>query len=210
MTAAGLATALTTPTTRADETLAVTLVGQIGAKALLGIGSAPPRALAVGQSLGRVRLVSFEGMQALVEVDGVRRSLRLGEPWPGPGAGNGPAEIVLKVGSGGHFHADARINGAPLRVIVDTGASFVALPVAEARRIGLPYADGPRVSLWTANGTTWGYQVRIDTVSLGDISVHGIDAVVQETLPFTLLGMSFLSRMTMRREGDTMTLARRF
>ncbi len=203
-------TAVTAHTVAADEVLMVTLVGQIGAKALLGIGSSQPRALAVGQTLGRVKLLSFEGTAAVVEVDGVRRSLRLGEPWAGPGVGSAPAEVVLKVDNGGHFHADARINGAPVRVIVDTGASFIGLPAAEARRIGLAYGDGPRVTLSTANGTTWGHRVRIDTVSLGDISVHGIDAVVQDNLPFALLGMSFLSRLTMRREGDTMTLTRRF
>ncbi len=188
----------------------VALVGQIGNKALLAIGSSQPRAFAIGQSQGPVRLVAFDGSEALVEIDGVRYTLHLGEPWTGPSSGSGPAEVVLKVGTNGHFHAEARINGTPLPVIVDTGASFVAVPVAEARRIGLPYADGARVALSTANGNTWGYKIRIDTVSVGNISLHGIDAVVQETLPFTLLGMSFLSRMTMRRDGDTMTLTRRF
>ena len=64
----------------------------------------------------------------------------------------------------------------------------------------------------TANGTTGAYLVKLDTVSVGNVTLHGVDAVVVEGngLAFPLLGMSFLNRMDMKREGDVMTLTRRY
>lgn len=55
------------------------------------------------------------------------------------------------------------------------------------------------------------WQVRLDSVRVGDVTVHGVDGLVHETdLPVVLLGMSFLSRMEIRKEGSTMTLKKRF
>ncbi len=64
----------------------------------------------------------------------------------------------------------------------------------------------------TANGTTSGYLVKLDTVKVGSVTLHGVDAVVMEGrgLGSPLLGMSFLNRMDMKREGDIMTLTRRY
>ena len=64
----------------------------------------------------------------------------------------------------------------------------------------------------TANGYTPGYLVKLDTVSIGGVTIYGVDAVVLEGsgLAHPLLGMSFLNRMNMKREGDIMTLTRRY
>ena len=64
----------------------------------------------------------------------------------------------------------------------------------------------------TANGTTPAYRIKLDTVRVGDVSLNSVDAVVMEatSLPAALLGMSFLNRMDMKREGDTMTLTKRY
>jgi aspartyl protease family protein len=63
----------------------------------------------------------------------------------------------------------------------------------------------------TANGVAPVYQVVLDTVKVGDIEIHQVDAMVQESgLPFILLGMSFLNRTDMRRDGAQMVLTKRF
>jgi aspartyl protease family protein len=64
----------------------------------------------------------------------------------------------------------------------------------------------------TANGTAMAYKVTLNTVRVGDIVINNIDAAVLEgnQMPFALLGMSFLNRTEMRREGQTMVLTRRF
>ena len=64
----------------------------------------------------------------------------------------------------------------------------------------------------TANGKATGFLVKLDTVSVGSVTLHGVEAVVIEGdgLTSPLLGMSFLNRMNMKREGDIMTLTRRY
>jgi aspartyl protease family protein len=64
----------------------------------------------------------------------------------------------------------------------------------------------------TANGTTVAYKVTLASVRVGDIVVNNVEAAVLEgnQMPFALLGMSFLNRMEMRREGQVMVLTRRF
>ena len=100
----------------------------------------------------------------------------------------------------------------PIRFTVDTGATLVALPFREARRLGLDYRKGQPVAMSTANGSAFGYRVKLDTVRLGEVTVNGVDAVIMdgEGLPEALLGMSFLKRMDIRREGEIMTLTKRY
>ena len=112
----------------------------------------------------------------------------------------------------GHFAADGRVNGTPVRFVVDTGATLISLPSAEAQRLSLDYRKGQKAMMGTANGTVPGYVVKLDTVSIGNVTVHGVDAVVIEGtgLGAPLLGMSFLNRMNLKREGDIMTLTKRY
>ena len=75
-----------------------------------------------------------------------------------------------------------------------------------------PHTKGQKVLMRTANGTATGYLIKLDTVTVGGVTLHGVDAVVMEGvgLSFSLLGMSFLNRMDMRREGNIMTLIKRY
>lgn len=104
----------------------------------------------------------------------------------------------LKAHADGHYYARAEVNGRPLDVMVDTGASMVALTYEDAERSGLrlrPSDFTARVS--TANGTAAVAPVTLDRVSIGRITVRNVRAAVCERgrLERTLLGMSFLSRL---------------
>lgn len=106
--------------------------------------------------------------------------------------------VELKAGDNGHYHAEAEINGRPVQVMVDTGASLVALSYRDAEAAGIylrPSDFTHEVS--TANGTTKVAPVTLDRVSIGDITVRNVKGVVAEDgdLEITLLGMSFLSRL---------------
>jgi aspartyl protease family protein len=106
--------------------------------------------------------------------------------------------VELKAGAYGHFHARAEINGQPISVMVDTGASIVALSFEDARAIGIYVRDSDfthRVS--TANGFARIAPVTIDRITVGDIMVRDVSGAVMEAgkLGTTLLGMSFLSRL---------------
>jgi aspartyl protease family protein len=85
------------------------------------------------------------------------------------------------------------------------------MSVADAKRIGLNYQNGQQVNMNTANGVTQGWRVTLDTVRVGDVMVSGVDAIVsQGSMPYILLGNSFLGRFQMTRTNDQMVLERRF
>jgi aspartyl protease family protein len=126
-------------------------------------------------------------------------------------AKSGGKRIVLTAGSGGHFMTPGQINGRAVQFMVDTGATGIAMSAADAERAGINYKGGQPVQLSTANGVTQGYRVKLNSVRVGDVEVHDIDAVVSpQPMPYMLLGNSFLSRFQMSRDNDQMTLTRRF
>ena len=105
-----------------------------------------------------------------------------------------------------------QINGGTVQFLVDTGATSIALPSADARRLGINYLSGQRGYTETANGKATAYKINLDSVKVGDITLYSVEAVVLEGdgLKIALLGMSFLNRTEMRRDGQTLTLTKRF
>jgi len=188
------------------------MVGTIGNKAaVLAVDGGNPKTVKVGQTWNGIKVIEIQGDRATVEIDGQPRVLRRGMHYRSAAASAERQSITLAADSRGHFFMDGAINGSPIRFIIDTGATVVALPAAEAVRLGLDYRKGERALTNTAGGPVEAFRVRLDRVRLGDIELAGIDGVVIERgLDVTLLGMSFLNRLEMRREGQTMTLIRRF
>lgn len=117
--------------------------------------------------------------------------------------------VELRASSGGHFEADARINGARVRLLVDTGATVLALAPADAERIGFDLDalsfDRP---VNTANGQTHVAFVRVDNVEIGSISLADVGATVhRDGLDQSLLGMNVLDRLSgFERSGDRLIL----
>ena len=63
----------------------------------------------------------------------------------------------------------------------------------------------------TANGTTQGWRIKLNSLRLGEVEVFEVDAIVsQQAMPYVLLGNSFLSRFQMQRDNEQMTLERRY
>ena len=114
-------------------------------------------------------------------------------------ADNGPGErIELRAGTFGQFRARVDINGFMTRMLVDTGASSIALTARDARNAGIfPNPGDYTVKIRTANGIGRAAPVVLDSVSIGGITLHDVRALVNEpgTLHVSLLGMSFLSRL---------------
>ena len=192
----------------------VALSGSMGSRALLVIDGDAPRAVAVGSTVQGVKLLSVNEAQAVVEIDGRRQTLRLGEAAVNLGgaasAGSG-TQITLSSDANGHFQAQGQINGRGVLFLVDTGATMISMGQDEAERLGLAYKNGERIGLRTANGNTVGYRISLNTVRVGDVEVHNVAAVVQpQPMPFILLGNSFLTRFQMKRENDTLLLQRRY
>lgn len=195
----------------------VSLNGIFGKRAVLVVDGADPQIVTEGgQTREGVRLVSIRDGAAVVEVDGRRQQLRVGD---GPirtapaadamvGAGQ---EVRILSDARGHFSTRGAINDAAMQFLVDTGATLVSLGVADARRAGINYLSGAPSTSMTANGPVRVWLVRLDRVQVGSLVLRNVDAAVHEApLPFVLLGSSFLQRVAMQREGDTLILRRRF
>jgi aspartyl protease family protein len=178
-----------------------------------------PRMLSAGQSSPEgVKLISADSSAAVIEFQGKRRSLALGSGYkvsgvslPTGASGSAPS-VTLTADAQGHYQTLGQVNGGTVTFLVDTGATSIALPSAEARRLGINYLNGQRGYTQTANGKALAYRITLDTVKVGDITLHAVEAVVLEGdgLKIALLGMSFLNRTEMKRDGQALTLIRRF
>jgi aspartyl protease family protein len=190
----------------------VTLVGVFGDKAaILSIDGGAPKTVKVGQKLGDLTVTAVEKDRATIEIEGKRRVLVRGQTYSSSGASSTAQSVTLSAGAGGHFMADGQINGGAIRFLVDTGASAVSIPASEANRLRIDYRNGRRGTTQTAGGPTPMYVVRLDSIRVGGIELQNVDAIViEQGLNVALLGNTFLNRMEMRREGQTMTLTRRF
>lgn len=204
----GLALALAAGPAAATD---LNVVGLFGDKAVVSINGSQPRTLRVGQrSPEGVELVAVDRETATFEVDGQRRTLRLGQPYVSRATGSG-SSVTIKADARGMFWTEGQVNGGRVRFLVDTGATMISLSGAEARRLGIDYLKGPRGIVQTAAGAVPAYKVTLDTVRVGDIAINAVEATVIETgLPFALLGMSFLKRTDVKHEGETMVLIKRF
>ncbi len=118
-------------------------------------------------------------------------------------------EVRLGRAGDSHFYTDANIDGTNVRMMVDSGASVVALTRADAEAIGididrLPVAGMAR----TAGGDVPMRRVLIDSIDIDGIEVRRVEAaVVDADMGVSLLGQSYLSRLdAVKVEGDTMTL----
>lgn len=208
---AGLALGLSLP-----ATAQVVLSGILGGRALLLVGASAPKAVAPGETFQGVRLLSLDKDSALLEQDGQRFTLRLGEApvqvKPGSAAAR-PANgkrITLTSDSAGHFKSQGSINGQIMQFVVDTGATVVSIGRSDAERMGLAFLGGQPVQMQTANGTAQGWRIQLQSVRIGDVEVFDVEAVVTPmAMPVVLLGNSFLNRFQMHRVSDQMVLEKR-
>lgn len=119
--------------------------------------------------------------------------------------GDNANSVVLKRGTDGHYRAEALINNQKVNVLVDTGATGVAISQAVADKLNLKSIEAIRTS--TANGDSIGYMVRLDSVKVGGVEARNVSAMIAPGLDGdVLLGMSYLGRMDVRLFKGEMTI----
>ncbi|MEW6513454.1 MAG: TIGR02281 family clan AA aspartic protease [Pseudomonadota bacterium] len=189
----------------------VALVGLMTNKAMVVVDGGQRQTLVVGgPAADGVRLVSVESGAAVFEIDGKRRRMLIGQSVVSAAKAEKPS-LVLSADGQGHFIAPGSINGQSMRFLVDTGATFISMGAADARRARIDTAKGTPGMTMTANGMARVWRVRLNNVKVGNITLHDVDASVHEhDMPIVLLGMSFLNRMEMRRDGTSLTLTQRY
>jgi aspartyl protease family protein len=135
-----------------------------------------------------------------IEIGGRRSVLKLGVVI-GSFAPKGKSSAILYPNPSGHFFADGLINGTAVHFLVDTGATVIAMNSDTARRIGIDYL----------HNYVRTYNVTLNTVQVGDITLYNVPAsVIEGNGPReTLLGMSFIGQLDMKRDSDKMELRER-
>ena len=115
-------------------------------------------------------------------------------------------EVVLERNRQGHYVATGEINGHRVTFLLDTGATSVAMSSRLARELDLK--PGAVIQMETANGTTQGFQTRLNSVRLGDIVVHEVSAVFSDGMmdDTVLLGMSFLKHLEFTQRENKLIL----
>ena len=121
-----------------------------------------------------------------------------------PALGNAH-EVILKRGLDGHYRSEALINGIKVDVLIDTGATGVAISKRVAEELQLKSINAVRTN--TANGESIGYMVRLESVKLGGVEAQNVAAMIAPGLDGdVLLGMSYLGRMDVRLHKGEMTI----
>ena len=196
----------------AAQAQSVAFSGMLGDKALLVIDG-QARGVAVGSTVQGVKLVKIDGTQAQVEAGGKVSVLRLGGAAVvagDTGGGGSGQRIVLPAGSGGHYTGLGAINGHPIRFVVDTGATSVAMGADLAGQLGLDYASSTAANTMTANGAVAARRLVLNKVSVGDVTVYNVEAiVVPQSMPMVLLGNSFLSHFQMHNDSSSLILEKK-
>jgi aspartyl protease family protein len=189
----------------------VALAGLMGSRAaLLVVNGGKPQTVQLGKA-------SFEGVEVIrisppsevvVKVGSDQRTLRLGEQALRL-VGVRP-QLLLEADAQGHFFVEGAVNGAPMRFLIDTGATLLSMSRADAIRARLDLDNAQPITTMTADGPVRSWKVRADEVRVGGVIVQKVDvSVLEASLPMVLLGMSFLTRVELRQDGRQMTLTTR-
>jgi len=189
----------------------VTVIGLFPNMAVVTIDRGSPKTLKIGEKTPEgVVLVSVGNGGAVLEIDGKPQTLEMGQHFETAAMTSSRTSVTLAQDGNGHYRTEAYVNGARVRFLVDTGATLVSLPVAEAQRLGINYLQGTAGYSQLADGRrVVSYRVILESVTIGDITLYNVDGVVQGGGE-PLLGMSFLSRTEMRNDGQRMVLTKRY
>lgn len=169
------------------------------------------RKLRIGETSPEgVKLISSNSDEAILEMNGVQQSYTLGMHQSAqsyqPKRTFSEARIWANRGM---YQTTGSINGLPVSLLIDTGASSVAMNTAHAKRLGINYRyTGKRSAARTASGVVSTWLIKLKSVKVGEIELHNVEgAVVEGQGPSTiLLGMSFLKHVKMQREGNLLQL----
>jgi len=184
---------------QAQQSFLTVLVLSLAIGAILRLLVRGQRQNLIGASLCIAVLVGgLTAYSARSDLHAAWQSLR-GQVVPSLALSRAAGEVELRRGWDGHYRADAELNGVPVRMMVDTGASMVLIPGELADAFGFdPAALEYSMPVATANGPSSVAPVRIASLRIGSILLRDVDAAVARPgrLQTPLLGMSFLDRMS--------------
>lgn len=183
----------------------------LGDKVILSIDG-KPEFFFKNQSQFGIQLLQFDNHSALIQTRGSKMTLKLGAaPIHSKYSPSQSAETILYPDNNGMFRGYGSINGHATALLVDTGATTVALGTERAQQLGIDYqklSGGKTVPVQTATGVVKGYPIILDNVSLGKIRAPLVRALVIEgSGNEVLLGMSFLKRLRVEHAQGVLKLS---
>ena len=186
----------------------ISLVGVVRDRALLTVDGGEPTAYAIGSTITPgYRLLAVHNDGATITEHGKKVTIAVGRYPPPDGANR---SLILHADAVGQFYTNGSINGMTARMLVDTGATLIAMPATDAVRFGIDYRKGQPGTASTANGVTNVFRVHVEKMRIGEVELRNLEAIVHESgLPIILLGSNLLDRFSMRREQQEMILTPR-
>lgn len=172
--------------------------------------------LSVGESSPEgVKLISADSENAILEVNGRKKTYNVGNAVSIGTRFSKPAERVVQAfpDSMGMYYVQGSANGYPIKFLIDTGATAIAMNSAQADRLGIDYKlIGDQALVSTASGIAKAYTINLNKVKVGEIELQNVRAmVIDGGYPKeVLLGMSFLSRVSVEREGNRMRIKKKY
>lgn len=193
----------------------VKVLGLFGDRAFIKVDE-KSAVIRAGQTLKNVQLKSVNNQKAVLMIDSKEVSLGLGqsfrlEPIEAPKAEptKPRASLTIYANLARQFTTTGMINGRIASFLVDTGAHSVSMSRTQAQRLGIDFRTQGKEGLSaTANGTVKHWQMMLNSVKVGAITLSFVEATIRDTndeLPI-LLGMSFLSRVKLEQSGQKMVL----
>jgi aspartyl protease family protein len=164
-----------------------------------------------GKTKKGVKLITANSRDALLEINGKRQRLEISSQVGGQYQQAEKKSVRISSSQGGHHWVRGQINGRSVDFVVDTGASLIALNLSTAKRLGINYQQGKKGYSSTANGVREIRLVTLNKVAVGEIIKYNVEASVglDDSLPVSLLGNSFLSQTNMRTENGVLVLETR-
>ncbi len=165
--------------------------------------------LKTGNESQGVKLISSTTKTAVLEINGEQKSYRMGTTVNTSFQQRAVVTERVMLDDYGMFRSYGSINGQSVKFLIDTGASSVAMSARQARKLGILYrVDGVETRASTASGTVKAWSIQLKSVRLGKLHEQNVPGMVIEgDYPKqVLLGMTFLNRMKVEKEGRIMTV----
>ncbi|MBV1914998.1 MAG: retroviral-like aspartic protease family protein [Pseudomonadales bacterium] len=156
-----------------------------------------------------VKLISATSRTAVISVNGKQQTLHLSGKVTTQYAKASRRNVTIPLNAQGQYLTHGLINGQSTELLVDTGASVVAMSETQARQLGIPYVTkGTRGYVETASHTVNSYVVTLDQIDIGGLKAYNVQAVVLEgDLPSKiLLGMSYLRHVELYEKQGMLNL----
>ena len=164
-----------------------------------------------------VKLIKSNSKEATIEIDGISKIFtldeKIGNTFKATSDSKKPysfkKRVTIKADAMGMYKISGQINGKTVEFLVDTGATLVSMSSDLAKQLKIKYENGKKVQMMTAKGPSIAYVVELNKVKVGDIELYNITGSVSDDMTMsTLLGMSFLGKLDMKRKGKYLVLER--